>query len=185
MLHRMKSRATILDRARALPPAAAAAFLISAVSAATLMGAWYFEFVLGIAPCPLCLLQRIPHYVVIPVALALGLSARERRSGPFVRIGLVAIALVLLAGSGLGVYHAGIEWRWWAGPTSCTGDALRAPADILSSLKGARVVPCDEAPWRFLGLSLAGYNALIAGALAAFALFAARRSAQGSSSVSQ
>jgi disulfide bond formation protein DsbB len=81
----------------------------------------------------------------------------------------------MLVGAGYGVYHAGVEWGFWEGPASCAAANPGAPVgDILSSLKATvRVVPCNEAAWRFLGLSLAGYNVLIAGGLAALALWAA------------
>ena len=60
-------------------------------------------------------------------------------------------------------YHAGVEWHWWAGPTDCTGPLtdLRAGGSLLNQLQSIHVVRCDEAAWRFLGISLAGYNALI------------------------
>jgi disulfide bond formation protein DsbB len=154
----------------------AISFMIAAVAAATLIGAWFFEFVLGYRPCPLCLDQRVPYYIVIPLAFVLGLLARSPRRVPLVRLGLFITALMLAIGSGLGVYHAGIEWGWWKGPASCAGE-LRPPGDILLSLRNTQFVPCDQAAWRLLGLSLAGYNALIAGALALLALTGARKSA--------
>jgi len=177
---------TLVGYARSAPQAAAG-FVIAAVAAATLMGAWFFEFVIGLAPCPLCLDQRVPYYIAVPLGLGIGWQASRPQPLRFVRGGLVVLALVLLTGSGLGVYHAGIEWGWWEGPASCAAGASSAPVtDILSALKNAvPVVPCNEAAWRFLGLSLAGYNVLIAGGLAIIALLAARLPAHGSSSVSQ
>jgi disulfide bond formation protein DsbB len=154
----------------------AAGFFIAAVAAATLAGAWYFELVLGLAPCPLCLDQRIPYYVAVPFALVLGAAARGETSREL-RSGFLALAILLAFGAALGVYHAGIEWKWWPGPTTCAGGGpIAPPADILSSLKQpTRFVACDQAAWRFLGISLAGYNALIAGALGLVALWAARQ----------
>ena len=150
-------------------------FAIAAIAAATLAGAWYFELVLGLEPCPLCLDQRIPYYIAVPLGIALGLAARTTRLERIARLGLLALGAVMLVGAGYGVYHAGIEWGFWEGPASCAAAAPGAPVgDILSSLKAtARVVPCNEAAWRFLGLSLAGYNVLIAGGLAALAFWAA------------
>jgi disulfide bond formation protein DsbB len=163
-------------------PLAAISFTIAAVAAATLAGAWFFELVLGYRPCPLCLDQRVPYYIAVPAGLVLGLLARDPRTARLARFGLIALGLVLVYGSAFGVYHAGIEWEFWKGPESCTG-TLRPPGDILSSLQNTLFVPCDRAAWRFLGLSLAGYNALIAGALALLAFAGAGR--YGSSSVSQ
>jgi disulfide bond formation protein DsbB len=153
----------------------AAGLFIAAAAAATLAGAWYFELALGLAPCPLCLDQRVPYYVAVPFALVLGMTARRDASRE-VRSGFLVLAILLAFGAGLGIYHAGIEWKWWLGPASCAGAGpVTLPDDILSSLKRPqRFVPCDEAAWRFLGISLAGYNALISGALALIALWAAR-----------
>ena len=157
-----------------LDPLSAAAFVIAAAAAATLAGAWFFELVLGLEPCPLCLDQRIPYYVAVPLGLLVGLLARGG-GVRIARLGLLALGAILLVGAGYGVYHAGVEWGFWEGPASCAATAPGAPVgDILSSLKTTvRVVPCNEAAWRFLGLSLAGYNVLIAGALAALAFWAA------------
>jgi disulfide bond formation protein DsbB len=149
-----------------------AAILIAAVSAAVLAGAWFFQLAVGLPPCPLCLEQRIPYYIAVPLALAVAALAKNVS---VTRAGFVLLAIVLAAGCGLAIYHAGIEWKWWAGPQDCSGslDALSRGGSILDQLKETRVVRCDEAAWRFLGISLAGYNALIAAALTAFALWTA------------
>ena len=164
----------VADRIRA-DPLSTAAFAISAVAAATLAGAWFFELALGLDPCPLCLDQRVPYYIAVPLGLVVGYLARGPLRARIARIGLAILGLVMLVGAGYGVYHAGVEWGFWEGPAACAAGAPRAPVgDVLSSLKSAtRVVPCNEAAWRFLGLSLAGYNVLIAGALAILAFSAA------------
>lgn len=155
-------------------PVSSAAFAISAVAAATLAGAWYFELVLGLEPCPLCLDQRIPYYVAVPLGIVLGFAARGTPRQRIARLGLLVLGGVLLVGAGYGVYHAGVEWGFWEGPAACAAATGGGASDILSALKGTqRVVSCSEAAWRFLGLSLAGYNVLIAGALAALAFWAA------------
>jgi disulfide bond formation protein DsbB len=165
--------ASLAGRLRA-NPLSAAAFAISLVAAATLAGAWFFEIVLRLEPCPLCLDQRIPYYIAVPLGLAVGALARTKQRTTLARIGLVVLGIVMLVGAGYGVYHSGVEWGLWEGPTACAAGAPGTSGDILSSLKTAtRVVPCNEAAWRFLGLSLAGYNALIAGALAALAFYTA------------
>jgi disulfide bond formation protein DsbB len=88
---------------------------------------------------------------------------------------LVAIALGMLWNAGLGVYHSGIEWKWWAGPQECTGTLgdLGSAGGLRNKLESFNVVRCDDAAWRFLGLSLAGYNALISLALAFIAAWGA------------
>ncbi len=75
---------------------------------------------------------------------------------------------------GLAIFHAGVEWHFWQGPTTCSGAAPVAVSDIMSALKTAHVPRCDEAAWRFLGLSMAGWNALVALVLALVAVGGAR-----------
>jgi disulfide bond formation protein DsbB len=94
--------------------------------------------------------------------------------------GLIVLMLVMLGGAGLAAYHAGIEWNFWAGPQDCSGplDNLGSAADLLKRLQSVSLVRCDQVGWRFLGLSLAGWNVLISLALAAVAVWgtvAARR----------
>lgn len=162
-------------------PWTSASLVVAICATLTILGAYFFEYVVGLAPCPLCLEQRVPYYVVIPLALAVAAASVLKLPGPLVRIGLVAIAAIMVWGAALGVYHAGAEWAFWQGPTSCAQPATiaRTPGDLLRQLQsGPRVVDCTVAAWRFLGLSLAGYNALIAAALAVVALAGASRSRQ-------
>jgi disulfide bond formation protein DsbB len=162
---------TWIDRLRR-EPAAAAALAIFVLSAATLLGAWYFEFVLKLAPCPLCLQERLPYHVVIPLSLLTAIAALVRAPPKLVMVGFLAILAAALCGAALGTYHSGVEWRWWPGPTDCSGPItdFRAKGPLLEQLQSVHVVRCDEAAWRFLGLSLAGYNVLISFALAALAV---------------
>ena len=149
-----------------LSPLAAAALTFLG-SFATIAGAWWFELIERLEPCPLCLEQRWPFYLAIPLALlALGL-ARAGRAKPAGAV-LGVISLLMLYGAGLGAYHAGIEWGLWPGPASCGGGGA-IPTDagsLLESLSAGRVPSCAEAPWRLFGLSLAGYNVLISLGLA-------------------
>jgi disulfide bond formation protein DsbB len=78
---------------------------------------------------------------------------------------LVALCLALLYNAGLGIYHAGAEWHFWAGPDTCSGDTLRVTS-LSKSLRLNQAVRCDEAALRIFGLSLAGYSVLISGGLA-------------------
>jgi disulfide bond formation protein DsbB len=169
-------------------PAAAAALIIVIVGTATIAGAWFFELVMKLRPCPLCLEQRVPYYIGIPLALIVAFAAWRGAPRALVVVGLIALAGLMLWGVYLGVFHAGIEWKWWPGPAECSGAATLGPAGgLLNRLQDVVVVRCDEAAWRFLGLSLAGYNALISAALAVIALVGAMGTAKnyGSSSVSQ
>jgi disulfide bond formation protein DsbB len=118
-----------------------------------------FEYLGGYKPCPLCLQQRWAYYAAMPVLfLALILLASERPSwagGLF-----LLVSLAFLANAGLGVYHAGAEWKFWPGPDTCGGIAdLKVQAGgLLKQLETTRVIRCDEAPWRLFGLSFAGWN---------------------------
>ena len=155
-----------------------AAFAAAFLMFAALCGAWYFQYQLGYAPCPLCIQQRIPYYFAIPLGLVLGLYARYGGNKQFLRYGLYLLALILVVSVALGVYHAGVEWKFWQGPTTCAAGApTSAPVgNILDALKRPmRAVPCDEAAWRLFGISLAGYNALISAAAALIAFAGARR----------
>ncbi len=169
---------SLRDRIRA-EPAAAAAIAIFVISAATLCGAWFFEYVLKLAPCPLCLEQRIPYHIIIPLSLLLAIAALVHAPRKLVLVGFAAIVIAACCNIVLGTYHAGVEWHWWAGPTECSGPLtdLRTGGSLLDQLHAVHVVRCDEAAWRFLGLSLAGYNVLISIALfylAGLGLMAAR-----------
>lgn len=140
-------------------------------AAATIAGALYFQHVLGYQPCKLCLTQRDPYYIGIPLALVA--AVLPPRWG---RAGLWLLALIFLVSAGLGAYHSGVEWGFWAGPSDCGGAPPAAASnmgDFLNQLQNTRVVSCTEAAWRFLGLSLAGWNVLISLALAGFAALAA------------
>jgi len=153
-------------------PAVVAALMVFAGSTATILGAWYFQYVLGLAPCPLCLEERLPYYIVIALSLLLVIAAIVRAPRAFIIVGFLAIIAAMLCSAALGAYHAGVEWRWWSGPTECSGpmsDFTTKP--LLDQLRTVRIVRCDEAAWRFLGLSLAGYNVLISLALAGVAAF--------------
>lgn len=162
-------------------PAAAAGIIVALGAMAAILGAWFFQYALGYLPCELCLQQRIPYYVAIPLAVIVAAGALRDWPQPLLRGGLMVIALVMLAGAGLGVYHAGVEWKWWAGPSACGGTLgeLGSAGDLLARVQTTRFIRCDEAAWRFLGLSLAGYNVLVALALAAIAVGGARKVARG------
>ncbi len=168
--------------------------LLTLASAGLLGGAWWFQLVVGLEPCKLCLQQRWPHYAallagIVSLGAAMALPAMKPR---VLAAGLVVLAMLFLVSAVMGAYHAGVEWQWWPGPADCAAaPGLRAAstADFLAQLQGVRVVNCAEAPWRWLGLSLAGYNAIASLGLAVFAWLASQQGRStahhGSSSVSQ
>jgi disulfide bond formation protein DsbB len=151
-------------------PALIAATAIALIAAATIAGAWFFQLVLDIVPCPMCLEQRWAYYAIIPLAVLIALLARAGAPRVVLFAGLALIALAALCNAGYGAYHAGVEWKFWPGPTSCTGATLNlGGGSLLDQLDKVKVVPCDVVQWRFLGISLAGYNALISLSMAALA----------------
>ncbi len=158
------------------PAHRAVVLAILLVAGATIAGALASEHVFGLLPCKLCLWQRWPYYIGIPLAVAtiLAPNAGLRRAG----LGL--LAMVFLVSAGLGAYHAGVEWGLWLGPADCGGGG-GVPAgsvdDLLRRLETVRVVSCTDAAWRGLGLSLAGWNALISLGLAGAAAWSAGRTA--------
>ena len=140
-------------------------------SLALLLGALGFQFIGGLAPCHLCLLQRWPHLVAICIgALALLIPGRV--------LPLLGAAAALTT-AGLGLYHAGVEQKWWEGPNTCTsGDISGLSASDLTEqlLSNTTVIQCDQIAWSMAGISMAGWNALISLALVAVWLMAVRRS---------
>jgi disulfide bond formation protein DsbB len=155
-------------------PTKLAAIAIAMIGAATLLGAWFFQYVVGLAPCPLCLEQRVAYYFAIPLAALIILGVSYGATPKVIQLALLAIAVAMLWNAGLGVYHSGIEWKWWPGPQECSGTPTFGTVnDLQEQLKRATIVRCDQAAWRFLGLSLAGYNVLISLTLAAVATWGA------------
>lgn len=165
-------------------------------------GAWWFETVVKLAPCKLCLEQRQPHYAAMIVGFGCLYARRLPSARMLVITGLLTLAGLMVWSTWLGAYHAGVEWGLFAGPNDCAGAPAPAAAgvqDFMKQLSTTRVVSCTEAAWRFLGLSLAGWNAIFSAGLAGLALAGLvrhRRSAdkpagpgksrhQGSSSESQ
>jgi disulfide bond formation protein DsbB len=150
-------------------PRAALAILL--LAAATIAGAFVFQ-ALGYAPCELCLKERIPYYAGIAVALlAVVLAVRGPRR--LLLVCFAALFLIFAASAVFGVYHAGVEWGFWPGPSSCTGTIAKAASmqEFLRQLNTIKVVRCDAVAIRILGLSLAGWNAVISVLLAGIATF--------------
>jgi disulfide bond formation protein DsbB len=148
------------------------------VLGAALAGAWAFQILGDMAPCPLCLQQRWPYYAGIPLALAIVVMAVRRAPRWAMTLTLAAFAALMLWSAGMGVFHAGVEWKWWPGPTDCAAAPLPNlnAGDLLASMRRTRVVACDDAAWRFYGtLSLAGFNALFSVGLLGLSAWALSR----------
>jgi disulfide bond formation protein DsbB len=146
--------------------------VLLAAAVAVLGTALASQYLGGLRPCELCLWQRYPYAVVIGLAgIGLGL-ARVPAMPQGVLAGLAAlIALALAADAAIAVFHVGVEQHWWRGSAGCTGETggARTAADLARRLEATPVVRCDEVAWSLLGVSMAGYNALAAAALAAYA----------------
>lgn len=166
--------AAISDKA-AKEPVKFAALAIAGLGAAAILGAWYFQFVQGLQPCPLCFEQRYAYYFSIPLAALILLGASVGATRKVLIAAFVVIAGSMLWNAGLGAYHAGVEWKFWPGPQDCGGalSDLGTAGGLLKKLESIRVIRCDEVAWSFLGISLAGYNVLISLVLAATAVWGA------------
>lgn len=159
----------------------AASALLALGTSVTVGSALAFQHVWGYIPCKLCLEQRIPYYIAIPVALVALASALMRGPSLLTRGALLAVALLMTWSIWLAGFHAGVEWAWWPGPTDC-GVVPGAVAEggtggILDALDTVVPPSCDQAAGRFLGLSFAGWNFVASVALAAIAYLAAFRRA--------
>jgi len=137
-------------------------------STALLLGALAFQYLGGLAPCHLCLLQRWPHAAAIVIGLLI--LAWPKR-------GLALLgALVVLVGAGIALYHVGVEQHWWAGPTTCTAPepGAQSSGELLDQILATPVVLCDQVAWSLWGISMAGWNAFASLVLAFLWLRAAR-----------
>jgi disulfide bond formation protein DsbB len=161
-------------------PALTAALAITIIAAATLAGVWFMQLVLDIRPCPLCLEQRYAYYLLIPLGALTSLAAARNGPQAVLLAGLAILGLAALGNAVLATYHAGVEWHLWQGPTECTGPVgnLGSAGNLLERLDTVKVVRCDEVQWKFLGLSLAGYNVLISLLMAAIAAWGIVKSAR-------
>lgn len=148
-----------------LPAPSKLGLLAAAGSGALLGGAYYFQYVVGLAPCTMCYWQRWPHMV----AIAAGLCALLAYARPRLALVLLMVAISgLLVTAVIGAYHVGVEYRWWPGPQTCSGNIpVGLTADQLKKyLFGAKMVRCDETAWSLWGVSMAGWNVICSGGLA-------------------
>ena len=157
------------------PPLAAAA-IIAIVGVLTMGAVYYVQYVMLLAPCPLCLEQRMAFYVSVPLAALLWLGASHGASKKVLFLGFLVIAGFMLWNTGLASYHAGVEWKFWQGPTDCSGpiDKIGSVTSMLNQLQRISLVRCDEAAIRIFGISLSGYDALVSLFLALVAAWGAK-----------
>jgi disulfide bond formation protein DsbB len=138
--------------------------LALAVPALLLAGAYISEYGFGLFPCEMCLWQRWPHFAAVALALLSFVA-------PLKRLWIALAGLAILTSGAIGAFHAGVEYGWWEGVTTCTA-AIGSSGDALADIFAAPIVRCDEVQWSLFGISLAGFNFLIStvGAIAIFAL---------------
>ena len=132
-----------------------------------------FQYIGGYVPCALCLEQRDPYYIAIPVLAAGAISALLGGPALLIRAALAIAFVCLLATAALGFYHAGVEYGWWPGPEACSAGmsgAIGNSGSLLESLAASKPPSCNEAAGRFLGLSFAGWNVVVALILASLAM---------------
>lgn len=153
--------------------------LAFALSASLLAGALFFEHRLGYQPCQMCYWQRDAHkavMIVSAVGLAFRLLTKNRK---YDRVIMLFAGVAFAVSFAIAFWHMGVEYKWWDGPKSCaapTGPSTINPNDIFDALNGKTKMPlCNEAPWHLLGISMAGYNALISGLAALTGLRLAAR----------
>ncbi len=130
------------------------------ISAAVLGGAYAFQYLGGLQPCTLCLYQRWPWWIAAGFAVVALLMIRDRRATR----GLAAFgAMAVLVGTGIAVYHVGVEQHWWTGPSACSGtsETPQTLEALRAQILAAPVVRCDDIAWSLFGISMAGYNVLI------------------------
>lgn len=165
---------TLADPRPSLPADKILVGLAFVLALATILGAWGSQLWGGLVPCELCLAQRQAYYWGLPV-LALVLVLWNRLPLTVWYVGVALGALIFVWSAYMGAFHAGVEWGFWPGPTACTGSGTASGSLDFNQLATGtveRVVPCDEVQFRFLGLSLAGYNALISIAIVAMLVVA-------------
>ncbi|MDV3256466.1 MAG: disulfide bond formation protein B [Sphingomonas sp.] len=135
------------------------------VPAGLLGGALFSQYVGGLYPCEMCYWQRWPHAAAILLAIGALFSPI---GSPRTRALVLLAALAIAISGAIGVFHAGVELGYWEGITTCTTSGAVSLEDILN----VPLIRCDQVQWSFLGISMAGWNAIIslAGAAAITAL---------------
>jgi disulfide bond formation protein DsbB len=139
-----------------------AALLAFILGLATILGAWGSQLWGGLVPCELCLGERLPYYWGLPI-LAVILLLWNRLPLAVWYVAMAVVAAIFVWSVYLGAYHTGVEYKFWPGPTACTGGSGALDLSQLNDLNAVKIVPCDVVQWRdpILKLSLAGYNTLV------------------------
>jgi disulfide bond formation protein DsbB len=153
------SEAVAVSSRQGFSAAATARLIALVLPAALLAGAFGSQYLGGLYPCEMCWWQRYAHMAaIVPALLAFTAPAESGRARALTMLAALAIAV----SGGIAVYHAGVEARVFEGLTQCTatGKGLSGAA-LLRQITHAPLVRCDEVQFRFLGISLAGWNAIL------------------------
>ena len=128
------------------------------ISSSMLLSAFYLEYFHDAFPCDLCITQRWFHALIISYSLiAIFIHEKKFLAKKFILIGL---SITWIASSVAGLYHFGIEMNFWSGPDECSS-SIDFSKDLLKYLLNKSPIKCDEVMFKILGLSLAGWNALM------------------------
>ena len=162
--------ATAAERASApMGQAALARLLALLVPVGLLGGALGSQYLGGLHPCEMCCWQRWPHAAAILLAIGAYLTGSNP---PRSRMLVMMAALAVAISGAIGIFHAGVEIGWWEGITQCTATGATSLQDIMK----VPLVRCDQVQWEFLGISMAGWNAIMSLTGAAAIVALARRS---------
>jgi len=142
-----------------------ARFVAIMLPVALLGGALASQYIGGLFPCEMCMWQRWAHIAGIAAALV---AIALRRTTPFSVMFTLLAALGIAISGAIGAFHAGVEYRWWAGPQACSGTIPTglSPEELKKILFSAKMVRCDEPAWKLAGISMAGWNAILSALLA-------------------
>ncbi len=147
--------------------------LLFAASAGSLLFAFVMQYGFGFQPCILCLMERVPYGVAALLSLTAWISGSRRVAS----VCLALCAVAYLSGTGLAIFHTGVEQHWWVMTSGCaihplangTLDAMR------EALLQTVMPPCDVVTWKIFGLSMANLNVPFSAGLAVFAALSAKR----------
>ncbi|MCT8268083.1 disulfide bond formation protein B [Afifella sp. JA880] len=153
------------------------ALLLFLAAGATILTALGFEHIGGYQPCALCLRERLPYYIALPITLVTVLAVWRGAPRGLLAALFGVLAIIWAVSFGLGVHHAGVEYHWWKGPDTCvqTGGPGDAASMFNSLQSGVSGPSCDEALWHLFGLSFAGWNAVASLFLVALTIYALYR----------
>ncbi len=148
---------------------------LALIASLVMLGAAHaFERFAYLLPCQLCLRQREVYWAIAAMTVTALVLWRIRQNPRFLTAVNVMLGLVFLTGAVVAGYHAGVEWDFWPAPTGCVGGAVDVMNIDLGGIDERQATAsCEDAPWVFLGLSMAGWNFAVSVILALISFRAA------------